>query len=90
MQYCFTDADSDCFIREISLPVSLLAVKINSSVLKFSMDRYKSFRLELSLHIGAGIPNGVHDWIHMQAKLFLIMVNICISCDDYSFFNSCL
>lgn len=56
---------------KISLPVSLLAFKINSSVLKFSTDRYKSVRLELRLHIGSGIPKGVHDWIRMQAKLFL-------------------
>lgn len=56
---------------KVSLPVSLLAVKINSSVLKFSMDRYKSVKLELRLHIGSGIPNGVNDWIRMQAKLFL-------------------
>lgn len=37
--------------------------------------------------MGSGFPNGLHDWVHVQAELFLVMVNVGISCDDYSLLN---
>lgn len=71
MQYCLTAADSDCFLWEGISVSFFIKVKINSSVLKFSIDRYKSVRLELRLRIGSRIPTGMHVWIHMHSRLFL-------------------
>lgn len=62
--------------------------KFSSSWLKFSTGRYKSVGLEEGTPYRLGFPNGLHDFIHVQAELVLVVVNIRISCDDYSLLNS--
>ena len=88
MQYQFSGADSDCFIMGRSLCQCLL---LNAQSQFFWIETVHGQIHVSGLEEGTPyrlvFPNGLHDWLRVQSRLFLVMVNVRVPSDDDSLLN---